>query len=766
VLTALLALSSVAAPALAVAPPRPGAKAAPPAVLADWPAQRPGALSPVRLAPAVDKNGASVLHLPVVPGGFSDRAGTAARSTLQAVFTGSGSVSSYWTAASGGRLDIRGDVSDWRRAPNAEAWYAGDHHGLDLWSAPRNAGRFVWDIVAAADAAGFDWSGYDNDGPDGVPNSGDDDGVVDAVMVMHAGEGGECGGDGLWSHAFFLAGWGYGRYTTATPRTGGGFLQVDDYVLVPERSCDAGVIEIGVICHELGHVLGLPDLYDTEGGRAGIGGWGLMGSGGWGGDGQHPDQPTLPSAWSRRELGWCATDEIRQAGPATLPAATTEDRVLLLRDEAMPAGEYFLIENRRRAGVDVTLPGEGLLVWHVDEGVIGARRALNTVNAGAVWGVALEQADGLDQLGLVGGGRGDAGDPWPGAGGALRFAAGTLPSSHDNAGARTDVVVRAIAQPADPVTFYVENGVFDLDVTPPAVTVILPAGGEQWTLGDVVTVVWTALDEGGVAGVDLHLSRDGGLTFPVTLACDLPGGSYWTGNLGQVPGEAMVLRITARDAEGNTAAATSQPFALVDRYAPGVVLGGGPLAGAVLDPGDPVSVSWQTADNVGVVAVDLELSLDGGGSWSATELTGLAPQDGVTWTVPQAGSTRAVLRAAARDAAGNVGYDQSALFVINGLTTDVPDVGGLSLGPCVPNPFNPRAEIVFDLAAAGAVRLDVHDAAGRRVRRLLDAWRPAGRQSVIWDGRDDQGRGAASGVYWVRASGPGGRALLKATLVR
>lgn len=64
-----------------------------------------------------------------------------------------------------------------------------------------------------------------------------------------------------------------------------------------------------------------------------------------------------------------------------------------------------------------------------------------------------------------------------------------------------------------------------------------------------------------------------------------------------------------------------------------------------------------------------------------------------------------------------------------------------------PNPFNPVATIVFSLPRASRVRLGVYDLAGRRVASLLDERRVAGTHEVLWRGRDDRGRRAASGVY-------------------
>lgn len=769
---ALVALAAIAVftatSALGIAPPRPGSGAVVPVVLQRDASVRPGL--PHQSLPLTqqsnDKSATGVQPVLVIPGGFDDLAGSVSVSSLQALFDGP--VRDYWLAASSGQYTLSGDVAPWRRAPRSRTYYAADDNGMDMWAAPHNAGRFVLDVVTAADQAGTDWGRYDNDGPDGKPNSGDDDGVVDALIVMHAGGGGECGTSALWSHCFFLAGWGYGRFETSSARHGGGHIEVNDYVLVPERSCDGGTIEIGIICHEFGHLLGLPDLYDTETGRAGIGGWGLMGTGSWGGNGNQPESPSLLSAWSRRELGWCTVEEVLVDGPVSLPAVQDNDRILLVRDPNQRDGEAWLVENRQRTGFDVSLPGEGLLIWHIDQHVIDETRHLNEVNAGTELGVALEQADGVRHLELfTGGNRGDSGDPWPGSSGARCFAAGTTPTTQDNLGAYTDVEFLGIMSPASTAYFIVVVGVVELDTTPPSVSVLRPSGGEEWTLGDMHTVAWMASDESGVESVELWLSRDGGTSFPTRLAHGLPAAGGWTGALSSVPGDAMVVQVLVHDEAGNENVATSGAFAIVDRYAPGVALTCAIVSGEELQPGTLVDVSWLTADNVGVVGVDLELSTDGGVTWSATEQVNQPAAAAVAWQVPDRGCTDAFLRAVARDAAGNLGWEESVGFAIYAATTSVPDVSPLTLGPCVPNPFNPLAEIRYAVSDTEPVTVTVHDLAGRRVRTLVDATRTAGPHRVVWDGRDGAGRAVASGVYYVRAANRRGQqALLKVTLVR
>jgi subtilisin family serine protease len=84
----------------------------------------------------------------------------------------------------------------------------------------------------------------------------------------------------------------------------------------------------------------------------------------------------------------------------------------------------------------------------------------------------------------------------------------------------------------------------------------------------------------------------------------------------------------------------------------------------------------------------------------------------------------------------------------------------------MPNPFNPQTTIRFSLPDAQAVRLDIYDVQGRLVRSLLDGVRPAGINRVGWDGRDDTGRGVASGTYFARLRAGGHQDVRSLTLVR
>jgi hypothetical protein len=99
----------------------------------------------------------------------------------------------------------------------------------------------------------------------------------------------------------------------------------------------------------------------------------------------------------------------------------------------------------------------------------------------------------------------------------------------------------------------------------------------------------------------------------------------------------------------------------------------------------------------------------------------------------------------ALDHAGNESGAGAPESVTGVRENDVPARTAL-LG-AVPNPFNPSTEVHFTLAAAGRVRLTVHDLAGRLVRTLMDGQLAAGRRQVGWNGCDDAGRQVSSGVY-------------------
>jgi len=310
-------------------------------------------------------------------------------------------------------------------------------------------GEYLKELLDASDGS-VDFGLFDNDGPDGLPNSGDDDGYADFVAFVQPERGGECGTSNLWSHRWVYEGWWNAPYTTNDAAYGGGFIKVSDYTIQPLKSCNnVDIIEIGVFAHEFGHAFGLPDLYDTDssnGSSSGIGQWGLMGSGSYGGDGGHPQTPTHMCAWSKEQLGWVQPMQV--CGDTTglsLADVESSGEVYKIYPHGIVDTEYFLIENRVKTGYDTWLPTSGLCIWHIDNDQPGNADETHKL-------VDLEEADGLAQLD-ANVNRGDSGDAYPGSTNNTTFNDASNPNSRDYTGAGTQLAVTGINGAVNPRGF-------------------------------------------------------------------------------------------------------------------------------------------------------------------------------------------------------------------------------------------------------------------------------------------------------------------------
>eukprot|EP00727_Mastigamoeba_balamuthi_P013919 m51a1_g915 hypothetical protein (987) ;mRNA; f:143303-147687 len=134
---------------------------------------------------------------------------------------------------------------------------------------------------------------------------------------------------------------------------------------------------IGIVTHELGHTLSLPDIYDQDGGIPWVGPFCLMDAGNWNNDGKNP---AMISPFLRSYLGWITPTVVASSSKdpiSLLPVGDHPDAVLQFGDnpkgvdwecsQHSGTGEYFLVENRQKVGVDKYLPGAGVIVWHVNE---------------------------------------------------------------------------------------------------------------------------------------------------------------------------------------------------------------------------------------------------------------------------------------------------------------------------------------------------------------------------------------------------------------
>ena len=353
-----------------------------------------------------------------------------------------GTLADLYAEMSYGHLAVTGEVHDWVRLSRDDSWYEDGALGLT-----DKLGDLLDEAFAGLDAD-VDLARFDNDGPDGAPNSGDDDGYVDFVVVVQPERGAECGGnENVWSHRFRYRTLKGRDFETGDEAASGGRVRIDDYVVLPARACDGPMVEIGAFAHELGHAFGLPDLYDPSGRSGGIGVWGLMGSGGL----NTPSRPAHLTAWSKAYLGWARLEDVDRSSrghrlPPIEVKAPGEAHGVALR--VFPHGkadtgrrEYFVLENRQRLGFDLSARCAGLLVWHVDERLLDQRIERNEVVPARHQPLDLEEADGkagLDRPGY----RGGTADCFPGTGDVRLFSDGTTPGALTLDGKPSGIVVR------------------------------------------------------------------------------------------------------------------------------------------------------------------------------------------------------------------------------------------------------------------------------------------------------------------------------------
>ncbi len=320
-----------------------------------------------------------------------------------------GSMTEFFLENSCGRMLILGDVFGWYRMPHTYDWYINDNDGY-----PGQTFVLAEDAVDAAEAAGIDFGQYANG-----------DAYVDGVIVVHSGPGAETGQYGLWSNT-----------STMRQRHYDG-VHIWHYTMNPEEF-EGHISTIGVFAHEWGHILGAPDMYnldfDTPGNE--LGAWTLMSSGTWQGIPQG-SRPTHLDAWSKNQTGLADIVWIDENSPNTeIPQAEHNPIIYGLKDTPSdPYSEYWLIENRQQVGFDQSLPGGGLLIYHV----VPAGRT----QEGYDYWIALEQADGLDQLSYSK--QTNPGDPWPGDTDNRNFTEFTVPDALTYHGAPTGVAVKNIS---------------------------------------------------------------------------------------------------------------------------------------------------------------------------------------------------------------------------------------------------------------------------------------------------------------------------------
>lgn len=392
----------------------------------------------------------------------------------------------YLDAMSYGRLRV-----EWEVFPLAEdgAYVlpdAGKYNpagGVGTWGDSLEA--FVRDAVVVADTTDSDLRFGD----------------FDAIVIIHAGSDwqNDLRGDSPYDLPSFFITLG----TSIAVDDSSSF--VVDASVIPETSSQDGYLNgiNGVLAHEIGHQLGLPDLYDTYLGVSAVGYWDLMDFGSGVGvvlaDPRTEELyyvtgivPGSLSAWSKAYLGWVVPDTARAGAEYTLVAAEIQGQSSNARAVVVPldANDYYIVENRQcdldgdgvgvvlsdpsedSTGVimgpvnqnrelnyeyDWALPGSGLLVWRIDASLTDYLAPYDAVNYFPERrGVSLVEADGIPDLGDYNSFYflGSPYDPFF-KGNNDRLADDTNPASVSGSGCHSHVVLDRISELGNSMTFEV-----------------------------------------------------------------------------------------------------------------------------------------------------------------------------------------------------------------------------------------------------------------------------------------------------------------------
>ncbi len=344
--------------------------------------------------------------------------------------------------------------------------------------------------------------------PAGLNLDGDGDGYVDNVCFVVKGDP-DGWGDLLWPHMWSL------YYATASIRN----LRVSTYNFQLENSMKWN--GVGVLCHEMFHSLGSPDLYHYSGdGLSPVGPWDVM---------EHDlNPPQHMGAYMKAKYGqWIdSIPEITRAGTYTLKPLTSATNNAYLIRTSQSATEFFVLEYRRRTGTyESSLPGEGLLVYRIN--------TLETGNAGGPPDeVYVYRPDGtLTRDGSVD----DA--PFSPASGRTAFNDGTNPFDFLSDGRKAHISISQVGTPGDTISFRVSFTPALALTAPKLVT---------WTRGETRSITWEK--SGRPAGaVRIRLLKDGAWVEDVALRAPNNGRFTWRIPAGLAPGRGYRIRIETLD---------------------------------------------------------------------------------------------------------------------------------------------------------------------------------------------------------------------------
>ena len=322
-----------------------------------------------------------------------------------------------------------------------------------------------------------------------------------SFLVFHAGVGYETG-ELNDIRSVFLDESDFARFNGGPLSVDG--AEIDQAWILPESPSLNGRAGLnGLLAKFFGHQLGLPGLSNFAAGSPALGSWSLMDIGANALGYMRTDSlawvrgfaPPHPMAWSKMQLGWLEPVVVRRDTVLSLLATDRNGELPKAVRIPIDAREYFLLENRQQRGqrsvvegedenkvwiapdqvtieggvwtameeYDAFVPGSGVLIWHVDEGVMARAADPNTANNQAHWSaIALEEADGYRDIGNPRRSWELQYEGWPDdpffVGGQTLFGSATRPDSRSNREWETGIEVEVLSAPGDTMQVAIRFG--------------------------------------------------------------------------------------------------------------------------------------------------------------------------------------------------------------------------------------------------------------------------------------------------------------------
>lgn len=401
-----------------------------------------------------------------------------------------GSVRDYFLSQSYNQFDLKFDVvGPVNLSRDAEYYGTNKQAGAGQ---DGKAGHMVAEAVYLADDLGVDFTKYD----------WDKDGEVDQIVIVYAGYGENDGAPSwtIWPHEYWIYWSSWGSQITDIDG-----VTIDKYACSPELTGNSGtsLSGIGVLCHEFGHCLGLPDFYATvQNGQSGMQTWDPMDYGSYNGTSSNrSDVPSGYTTYERMYCGWLTPTVLDKPSAVNGMRALTEapDAYIIYNDAHKD--EYYTFENRQKTSWDSCQPGggHGMLVTHVDFSLTDWNG--NGVNRIDHMGMQVVPADNTNVYNASS----IAGDPYPGTTGNHALTESSRPAAtlyHNNVDGRKLLgkdITKIEENTQDGTISFLVMGGFTIDA---------PTVGAPTDVADnTFTANWTATDNAATYTLQLLDSK-------------------------------------------------------------------------------------------------------------------------------------------------------------------------------------------------------------------------------------------------------------------